>query len=406
MRRFRVVVWICALPVVFGTTRDTAPDEPPLALVGGTIYPSPDSPPIKDGTVVVANGKILSVGARGDIVVPRNSTRLDCSGMVITAGFQNSHVHFTEAKWADAAHQPAAILTDELAAMFTRYGFTTVVDTGSLLANTEAIRRRIDSGEVVGPRILTAGTPLYPPGGVPYYVKDTAPADILELLPQPATPRDAAQIVDQNLHAGADILKLFTGSWVTRGHVLPMPADVATGAAAEAHRLGALVFAHPSNVAGLEVALDARVDVLAHAVEETDGLRDEHLSRMTRQNMALVPTLKLFGQNANLDAVLSEVNRFAVSGGQILFGTDVGFLPDSDPTREYELMVRAGLTPREILASLTTAPAARFHESSRRGRLAPGMDADIVVLGTDPAADARAFADVRRTIRHGVVNHS
>jgi imidazolonepropionase-like amidohydrolase len=78
MRRFRLFVWICALPVVFGATRDTAPDEPPLALVGGTIYPSPDSPPIKDGTIVAANGKILSVGARGDIVVPRNSTRLDC----------------------------------------------------------------------------------------------------------------------------------------------------------------------------------------------------------------------------------------------------------------------------------------------------------------------------------------
>ena len=54
--------------------------------------------------------------------------------------------------------------------MLTRYGFTSVVDTGSLLSNTVAIRKRIASGEVAGPRILTAGFPLYPRDGIPYYV--------------------------------------------------------------------------------------------------------------------------------------------------------------------------------------------------------------------------------------------
>jgi len=104
-------------------------------------------------------------------------------------------------------------LAAQLQAMLTRYGFTTVIDTASLLANTLAIRRRIGTGEVAGPRILTAGLGLYPPDAIPYYVKDAVPPDLLRLLPQPSTAARATEIVRMNLDGGADIVKLFTGSW-------------------------------------------------------------------------------------------------------------------------------------------------------------------------------------------------
>src|SRR5439155_4314363 len=186
-----------------------------------------------------------------------------------------------------------------LQAMLTRYGFTTVVDTASLLPNTIALRRRIESREVAGPRILTPGLALYPPDGIPYYVKEAVPADLLKLLPQPSTPREATNIVRRNIEGGADIIKLFTGSNVSPVRVLPMGDDVAKAAVDAAHRRGMLVFAHPSNVAGLEVALRARVDVLAHAIEDTRGLTAEHLRGMRQQNMALVPTLKLLGDGVD-----------------------------------------------------------------------------------------------------------
>jgi imidazolonepropionase-like amidohydrolase len=97
---------------------------------------------------------------------------------------------------------------------------------------------------------------------------------------------------------------------------------------------------------------------------------------------------------------IEQVRVYSRAGGQILFGTDVGYMADYDPTEEYRLMARA-LSPMEILASLTTAPAARWNEEGRRGRVAPGMDADLVVLDADPAADAANFAKVRCTIRGG-----
>jgi imidazolonepropionase-like amidohydrolase len=76
---------------------------------------------------------------------------------------------------------------------------------------------------------------------------------------------------------------------------------------------------------------------------------------------------------------------------------------DYDPSDEYVYMARAGLTPMQILAALTTAPAARFKEDAHRGRVMVGMDADLVVLGSDPSEEVRNFTDVRQTIRQGKV---
>jgi imidazolonepropionase-like amidohydrolase len=407
MRKIVGLTLLVALLAVVPAAPAFAQDpDVPIALVGARIYQAPEGLPIFEGIIVAAGGKVVAVGPRDKVEIPAGARTVDCSGLVITAGFQNSHVHFTEEKWLGAAQQPASRLTSQLEAMLTRYGFTTVVDTASLLANTLALRRRIESGEVAGPRILTAGEALYPPDGVPFYIKENVPQEILELLPQPGTAEQATAIVAQHVRDGADLTKLFTGSWVARGKVLPMPEAIAAAAVAETHRHGKLVFSHASNIAGLEVALEAGVDVLAHALDDTRGLTPEHLRRMKERDMALVPTLKLFGGDRWLFEIQDQVRDYARLGGTILFGTDVGYLTDYDPTTEYVLMASGGLSWREILASLTTSPAARLGEDSRRGRIAPGMDADFVVLANDPVRDVRAFADVRYTVRGGKVIYS
>jgi imidazolonepropionase-like amidohydrolase len=213
---------ILAFPIA--RTHSTAASEDPevVAFVGAKIYTSPTDPPISNGTVVIRGEKIEAVGKTGTLTIPTGTKQIDCRGAVITAAFQNSHVHFTEQKWTDAATQPAEKLTTQLSDMFVRYGFTTVVDTGSFLLNTVAIRKRIASGEVAGPRILTAGTPLYPPDGIPYYLSDLPP-EIRKIIPQPTTPAAAIGFVNDDLAGGADIIKLFTGSWIARGKVKPMP---------------------------------------------------------------------------------------------------------------------------------------------------------------------------------------
>ena len=146
-----------------------------LALTGATVYASPDAAPIPDGVVLMQAGRITAVGIRSAVPVPRDARVVDCTGLFVAAGFQNSHVHFTERKWAEAAAQPAENLAQQLRDMLTRYGFTTVVDTGSNPQDTTALRRRIETGEIPGPRILTAGSPIYPQNAIPFYLRDALP---------------------------------------------------------------------------------------------------------------------------------------------------------------------------------------------------------------------------------------
>jgi imidazolonepropionase-like amidohydrolase len=398
-----------ALSTVFLTIICTATAQQPetLAFVNAGVYASPDAPLLENAVVIVRGATIAQVGSSSSLTIPTGARIVDLRAAIVTAGFQNSHVHFSEQKWAGAAGQSAQNLSDQLEAMLTRYGFTTVVDTGSFLPDTVALRRRIESGEIGGPRILSAGIPIYPPNGIPYYVRDGLPPDLLKLLHQPATETQAVSAVRQNIDGGADIVKLFTGSWVTNQRVLPMPAHLARAAAAEAHRRGKLVYSHASSVAGLEVALDARVDVIAHALDDTRGLAEDLLRGMRKQNVALVPTLTLFADSGDATpGIFAQVAYYQRLGGQILFGTDVGYHSMYEPTLEYESLAMTGLTWRQVLASLTTNPADRFGESKTRGRVAPGMAADLVILARDPALDIRAFVEVAQTIRAGQIIYS
>jgi imidazolonepropionase-like amidohydrolase len=97
---------------------------------------------------------------------------------------------------------------------------------------------------------------------------------------------------------------------------------------------------------------------------------------------------------------MAQTRAFAELGGQLLFGTDVGYMTDYDPSDEFVYLQRAELTPAQILAMLTTGPADRFGRAPH-GPSAPGLAADVVVLDGDPGADVRAFAKVRMTMRNG-----
>ncbi|HMH08080.1 MAG TPA: amidohydrolase family protein, partial [Terriglobales bacterium] len=227
-------------------------------------------------------------------------------------------------------------------------------------------------------------------------------------------PEAAVSSVRRNVGASQDIVKLFTGSFLTYENIKSMPLDVARAAAAEAHDRGRLVFAHPSNIEGVQIALDAKVDVLAHTASASQAWGADLVAAVVKSNMALIPTLKLWkfvtkdapdpaiGEQL-LQAGVGQLRDFSQAGGQVMFGTDVGFMGDYDPSDEYVYMARAGLTPMQILPALTTAPAARFKEDAHRGRVMVGMDADLVVLGSDPSEEVRNFTDVRQTIRQGKV---
>ena len=387
--------------------------HPPLQLAQGTlaieharIYVSPTDPPIDDGTVLVRDGLIAAVGK--SVQVPADATRIPCDHCVVTAGFWNAHVHLTEPKWSMANWKSAATLNPQLADMFLSRGFTTVIDLGSNPADTFSTRRRIEKGELAGPYIYTAGTGLYPPHGIPFYLKETLPRWIQAMMPQPETPAEATDIVRRNLGSGADVTKLFTGSWVERGHVLPMPVEIARAAVTESHLNGKLVFAHPSNLDGTKVAIDSGVDVLAHAADDTRGVDAQLLQYAISKNMAMIPTLKMFTTTVTsdphyMDPMRAEVGQFHQLGGLLIFGTDVGYMEDYSTGREFVELGKSGLEFKTVLGMLTTNPASRMGASNGKGTVSAGKLADLTILDADPAADLTNFSRVHAVVRSGKV---
>jgi imidazolonepropionase-like amidohydrolase len=378
------------------------------ALLGATIYPSPTEDPIRDGVVLIRDDKIVAVGARAQMQFPESAHVLDCFGLTITAGLWNSHVHFFERKWANAATIPAAELTRQLQDMLTRYGFTSVFDIGSVWENTRRLRDRIDSGEIPGPNIYTTGEGLVPPGALP----SDQVLGMMGVMKLPAPEiADAAQGADaakKLLKEGVDGLKMFASS--PRGPSLSESTFQAVSD--EAHRAGKLVFVHPNNAADVLTAVRGGVDIIAHTTPHSGPWDETLLTTMKEHRVALTPTLTLWkyymrhdrlsAQEKVIEIETGQLRAWLAAGGDVLFGTDLGAV-EYDPTEEYSLMAQTGMNFRQVLASLTTAPAERFGAANKFGRIAAGLQADLTVFQQDPAKDIRAMAHVKYTFRAGKI---
>jgi imidazolonepropionase-like amidohydrolase len=379
-----------------------------LALAGGTIYVGPSEEPIRDGVVLIHGATIAAVGGRAHVKLPRATQTLDCSGLTITAGFWNSHVHFFERKWAKAQTIRAPELSRQLQDTFTRYGFTSVFDLSSMWENTRPLRDRVESGEVSGPKIRSTGEGLVPPGAVP----SEQVLNIMGIMKFP-TPEivDGAQAAAASrklLDEGVDGIKLFASS----PRSAPLSEHVIRAAVNEAHRLGKPVFVHPNSGADVLAAVRGGADVIAHTTPYSGPWDETILAPMREGRVALTPTLTLWKYYMRHDRVsiqeqvantaVGQLRAWVACGGTVLFGTDLGAV-DPDPSEEYALMAAAGMNFRQILAALTTAPAERFGESKQPGRIADGLQADLVVLNDDPSRNIQALADVRFTLRAGKV---
>lgn len=376
------------------------------ALVGARIIPSSQDTAVEDGVVVVDGERITAVGPRGSVPIPAGARRIESSGATLIPGYWNVHVHFTDPRWGNAAAQSAEAVGRACRDMLGSRGFTTVVDLGSDPANTRVLQAR--AGAVGCPRILTTGASMYPVGGVPIYVRQALGEALAAQLDQPRSAAEAASSVRRNQAGGAAAIKLFTGTWLGGARTASMEPSVVRGAVTEAHRSGLVVFAHPQSPAGLAAAVDGGVDVLAHTAPDAGAWTPDFVQGLVRRGTGLAPTLSLWRVEADrggmsperrsrfIDAGTAQLRAFAAGGGQVLFGTDVGYIGESDADEEIGRMAAAGMNWAAILASLSTAPAHRFRDAER-GRVRAGQRADLVLLEGDPRGDVRALTRVKAT---------
>jgi imidazolonepropionase-like amidohydrolase len=210
------------------------------------------------------------------------------------------------------------------------------------------------------------------------------------------------QLLDSNV----DGIKLF----ISGPSRASLPENIVEAVADEAHRAGKPLFAHPNRAADVLMAVRGGVDVIAHTTPHSGPWDEALIAAMKGRGVALTPTLSLWkwyarhdrqsAQDKIVNTEVGQLRAWLTAGGTVLFGTDLGAV-DPDPTDEYRLMAAAGMDFRQILASLTTAPAERFGQSIGVGRVAAGLEADLVVLRNDPSKDIAALTDLQYAVRGG-----
>jgi imidazolonepropionase-like amidohydrolase len=141
--------------------------------------------------------------------------------------------------------------------------------------------------------------------------------------------------------------------------------------------------------------------------DETEGT-EELLAEAAARGIRVVPTLHMFAATVRpdesyVDPIREALRDFVEAGGRVLFGTDVGYMPDRDTGPELAALARAGLSADAVLASLTTGPAAFLGpESAGSGVVEPGSRADLTVLDVTGAPQPADLARIHAVIRDGV----
>jgi imidazolonepropionase-like amidohydrolase len=389
-------------------------------ILAGNLIADANAGPSGPATIIVTDGRIVSVTKGTDrATAPDGATVIDLSGKTIVPGLIDLHVHLTGdpgGDFRDEAVDPdewGVVMGVKNAALTVKAGFTTVREAGSGQNTAFVLRRGTAEGKIVGPRIVAAGPALSIVGGhgdVTGFRKDVLAA--LDTGYTCTGPLECAEKVRKASRLGADVIKITaTGGVLSqqgRGLEAHFTADEMTSIAGTAHSLGLKVMAHAHGARGIEAAAAAGIDTIDHGTFADEAA----LKVMKAKGTALVPTLMaLEGVRARLgkgiytptvevkarqavEAAGRQVTRAKAAGVTIAFGTDAGVFEHGSNAGEFALMVKAGMSNKEALASATTVAADELGMASEIGKIAVGYSADMIAVAANPLDDIRTLEKV------------
>jgi len=382
-------------------------------------------------TVHIENGTVKSVEptrGKGDV---------DLGTMFCMPGFIDMHVHLTSQTQPQVEALRGQMTLDAIdraydsvafAERTLKAGFTSVRDLGANEGLNIAMKRAINTGAIVGPRMFTAGKTIATTGGH----GDPSNGQSRELrhlhgTPGPDegvinSPDEARQAVRARYQEGADVIKITaTGgvlSQASSGMNSQFDDAELKALVATARDYGFKVAAHAHGAEGMKRALKAGVDSIEHGT----FMDDEAIALFKKTGGWYVPTISAGryvadkAREANYYSPLVRPKAAAIgpqiqgtfaraykSGVKIAFGTDAGVFPHGENAKEFAYMVEAGMPALEAIRSATLSAATLLGQSNRLGSLEPGFAADIVAVAGDPLKDITLLQKVGFVMKEGVV---
>ena len=374
--------------------------------------------------VLVEGSKIVAAGPAAQVVAPAGAQMLELPGLTLLPGLIEGHSHlllhpYNETPWDDQVlKEPLALRVARATVHAQRTllaGFTTARDLGTEGAGYAdvGLKQAIDQGIVPGPRLLVATRALVATGS--YGPRMAAVDD----LPQGAQEADGVdgivRAVREQIGRGADVVKVYADyRWGPGGTAQPtFSQDELALIVQTARSSGRGVVAHASTAEGMRRATLAGVETIEHG----DGGTPEVYRLMKQRGVALCPTMAATdaiaqyrgwkkGQGPAPEPVLSKrraVQAAMQAGVTLVVGGDVGVFPHGDNARELEQLVQdCGLAPLLVLRAATAGNAQVFHLADR-GRVAPGLLADLVAVAGDPTQHVEALRQVQLVMKGGVL---
>jgi imidazolonepropionase-like amidohydrolase len=387
------------------------------ALIGGKLIDGTGAEPMEDAVVITEGGRISMVGKADATAVPTGAKVIDVTGKTVIPGLINCHAHLC----LDGSPDPIAALQQRsmtenvlIAAKHAeaalRAGVTTVRDLGGWEGIDLGLKKAINDGLILGPRMLVSGKPLCMTGGTVHVMGREVDG-----------PDEARKGAREQLKAGVDIIKVMaTGGVMTRGADPGSPQltfEELRAAVEEAKKAGKLTAAHAHGATGIENAIRAGTDSIEHGI----FLDAEAIDMMLEREIVFVPTLAAVyevverGPEFGIPAFMIEkaqragenhldnFRRAREAGVRIAAGNDGGtpFNRADNLASELERMVAAGMTCVEALATAHRTAAELLRLAEQIGTVEPGKLADLVVLDADPQADISAVRQVHMVIKAG-----
>jgi imidazolonepropionase-like amidohydrolase len=379
---------------------------------------------VTPGEVLVQGEKIVEAGR--SVTHPAGAETIALGDTTLMPGLIDAHVHLFLHPGAEDLQTveesvPQRVIMATLAAKADLFaGFTAERDMGTEGAGPAdtAVRNAIDQGLIPGPRLRISGNAISILGGHEDAVGYNPEQHVLGNATYANNADELIAVIRQQIKDGADFIKIYeTGPDTLSGGRFSTPYQYTEGelarAVAETARLNTRVGVHCTGEPGALYAAQAGVASIDHAYQ----LSDETMRLMQEKQIYAVPTFTIseyFAEHASspeaaareraeLEFHAKEFRNQLDHGVPMAVGSDVGPFPHGTQAREFELMVRYGMAPPDVLKADLIHGARLLAWDGQIGELKPGYYADIIAVRGNPLADIGALKDVTFVMKGGII---